>query len=87
MAGVKGKSGGFRPNSGRKSNLEELEVQKLAISAIKKVYGGGLEEGFIALLKTKKEPLMKFVFEHAAGKPKENIALDTEVTVTVLHES
>lgn len=86
MAGVKGRSGGPRPNSGRKSKFEELEVQSLALAAIKNVYGG-LQEGFEALLREKEPSLRKFVFEHAAGKPKENVSVESGVTVTIKHES
>lgn len=77
--------GGYRANAGRKSWAHEVEAQKMSVEAIKKVYGS-LEEGFIALLKTKREPLIKFVFEHAVGKPKETINLDTRVELTWIEE-
>lgn len=78
--------GGARPGAGRKPKFEEMEIKSLALSAITKVYGG-LEDGFIALLKSDDQSLKKFVFEHAAGKPKENVSLESGITVTVKHES
>lgn len=66
--------GGKRPNAGRKSISEELGTRDLARNAIIKRFGS-LEEGLEALLKMNEQALTKFVFEHAMGKPKEDINL------------
>lgn len=78
--------GGFREGAGRKSKATELGIQKIALEAIISHYGS-LKEGFIKLLESKDGSLQKFVFEHAAGKPRENIAVDSGLIVTVKHES
>lgn len=67
-------SGGRREGSGRKSKAEELRVRDTAVSAITKKYGS-LEGGFEALLSSGEASLIKWVFEHAAGKPQDKIDL------------
>ena len=64
--------GGAIPGAGRKTKAEEMLVRNIAIDAITAKYGG-LKEGFEALLNTKEPSLIKWVFEHAAGKPQEKI--------------
>lgn len=76
------KHGGFRPGAGRKSRAEEFGISKLAIDAITEQYGS-LKDGFLALLRTGEPSLVKFVFEHAAGKPRERF--DVEVDADVNH--
>ncbi len=64
--------GGATPGAGRKPKAEELKIVNTAIEAIENRYGG-LREGFEALLATGEPSLIKWVFEHAAGKPKDKI--------------
>lgn len=78
--------GGKREGAGRKSKSEELGIASIALEAITEQYGG-LKEGFAHLLSTKDSTLIKFVFEHAAGKPRENVSVDSQVIITVKHES
>jgi hypothetical protein len=76
------KHGGFRPISGRKSRAEELGIQAIAVQAITEHYGS-LLDGFKALLDTQEPSLVKFVWEHAAGKPREKF--DIEIDADVQH--
>lgn len=62
--------GGKREGAGRKSKVEEDRVRGLAVAAIVKKYGSE-EAGFMALLDSGESSLIKFVYEHAFGKPKE----------------
>ena len=64
----------------RKSKYDGVEVVKLSLQAIEDKYGG-LKEGFIALLESDEPTLMRWVFEHAFGKPKEKIDIDINKTV------
>lgn len=64
--------GGYRPNAGRKKKTDEERVRDLSVKAIIDTYGGE-QEGFKALLATQEPVLVKFVFEHAYGKPKDKI--------------
>jgi len=68
MAGT----GGKRPGAGRKSKAEELKIANTAMLAIKEKYGS-LEAGFRALLDSKEQALIRWVFEHAAGKPQDKV--------------
>lgn len=63
--------GGARPGAGRPPKADEQRVRDLSVAAIIKVYRSE-EEGFEALLNSKESVLIKFVFEHAYGKPKEH---------------
>lgn len=76
------KHGGFRPNSGRKSRAEELGVAAIAIQAITEHYGS-LLDGFKALLQANDPSLKLFVWQHAAGKPREKF--DIEIDANVQH--
>jgi hypothetical protein len=69
--------GGWRPNAGRKAKAEEEKIVAVAMNAVIKKYGS-LEEGFIALLESGEPSLIKFVFEHVAGKPRERIDMTME---------
>ena len=71
MAGT----GGARPGSGRKPLYEELRVRNLCIAAIEQIHGT-LQDGLVSLLQSGEPTLIKFVYEHAIGKPKENINID-----------
>lgn len=62
--------GGQRPGAGRPSKTDEERVRDLSVQAITTHYGTE-EAGFQALLDSKEPVLIKFVFEHAYGKPKE----------------
>lgn len=73
MAGT----GGARPGAGRPTKADERRVKDLSIKAIIKCYGSE-EKGFMALLKSQEAALIKFVFEHAYGKPKERHELTGE---------
>lgn len=64
--------GGVRPGQGRKRKAEELKIVNQAVNAITATYGS-LEEGFKALLRTGEPSLIKWVFEHAAGKPQDKV--------------
>jgi len=68
--------GGARQGAGRKPKAEELKIVNQAVNAITQTYGS-LEEGFVALLKSGEPSLIKWVFEHAAGKPQERIDITT----------
>jgi hypothetical protein len=70
---------GAKPVKSRKRH-DENEVINLSLKAIEDKYGG-LKEGFIALLDSKEPVLIKWVFEHAFGKPKEKIDIDVNKTV------
>lgn len=67
--GRKNNGGGYR-NQGRKPKAEEERVRALAVGAIVKKYGSE-EKGFTALLESGESSLIKYVFEHAFGKPTE----------------
>jgi hypothetical protein len=69
--------GGSRPGSGRKPKADEEKIRFLAVSAIEKTHGS-LEEGFTTLLKSGEASLIKFVWEHAVGKPRERMDLDLD---------
>jgi len=64
--------GGARPGSGRKPKHEEDRVKAKALKAIRDTYGSE-DKGFRALLRSQEPSLIKFVWEHAYGKPKETI--------------
>lgn len=68
--------GGKREGAGRKSKAEELKVANQAIEAITERYGS-LKDGFIALLRSGEPSLIKWVFEHGAGKPQDKVDLTT----------
>lgn len=65
---------------GRMTRHDEEKITTIAVDAIIEKYGS-LREGFIALLDSGDPPLMKWVFEHAAGKPKERIDIDVNKTI------
>jgi hypothetical protein len=69
-------NGGKRAGAGRKPKAEELKIVNAAIDSITQLHGS-LEGGFKALLKSGEPALIKFVFEHAVGKPKEKVDVTT----------
>ena len=68
--------GGAGRGQGRKSKAEELKVRDTAIEAITEKYGS-LKAGFRALLGSEEASLIKWVFEHAAGKPQDKVDVTT----------
>ena len=76
-------AGGKRENSGRKSSAEEFETRKICISALEKQYGS-LENAVKELLKSEEPSLIKFVYEHALGKPQDKVEVSGKnVTIKV----
>ena len=75
--------GGKRIGAGRKAKAEEDKVKVLAISAIVAKYGSE-EKGFTALLDTEVPVLLRYVFEHAFGKPKEKVEHSTDPEAPVI---
>lgn len=69
--------GGVRENSGRKKATDELQARDLSIKAIESVHGS-LTDGLINLLKSEQPMLVKFVYEHAVGKPVDKLATQDE---------
>jgi hypothetical protein len=63
---------GEHRGQGRKPKADEEKVRFLATAAITKKYGSE-EQGFQALLDSQEPTLIKFVYEHAYGKPKERL--------------
>jgi hypothetical protein len=54
----------------------EQKVIETSLAAITERYGS-LKDGFMALLDSKQPQLIKFVFEHAVGRPKEKLDIDS----------
>lgn len=69
--------GGKRPGAGRKPKVDEEKVRGLAVSAIEKRFGS-VENGFDHLLQTGEASLVKFVWEHAVGKPRDKMDMDMQ---------
>lgn len=72
-----GTRGGARPGAGRPRKADEEKVIATALAAVVRKYGS-LEEGFIALLESGEPSLIRFVFEHVAGKPRERISMEVD---------
>lgn len=64
--------GGARKGAGRKAKVDELKIVNQAVDAIIAKHGD-LQSGFLSLLESEEPALIKFVWEHAVGKPKEKI--------------
>lgn len=62
--------GGIRPGQGRKAASDEIMAKELSQKAIINKFGT-LEAGMEFLLTTGEPSLVKFVYEHCFGKPKE----------------
>lgn len=73
-------AGGARPGAGRKSIAEENKTRELCKAAIIGKYQT-IENGLMKLLDSGEPSLIKFVYEHAIGKPTENINLDIPESV------
>ena len=76
------KNGGARPGAGRKPIAEEMKTRELARAAITAKHGS-IEQGLKSLLDSKEPSLIKFVYEHAVGKPTENI--NAKIEGEVIH--
>lgn len=72
-------NGGYRPGSGAKKRDREV-VRLLAVKSIVEAYGSE-EAGFKALLQSGEATLIKFVFEHAYGKPVEQVDVAGDLSV------
>jgi hypothetical protein len=68
--------GGARKGAGRKPVHDEQRARDLAISAIVAKHGSEAA-GFAALLNTNEPTLVKWVYEHGYGKPKETLDVTT----------
>jgi len=64
--------GGIRKGQGRPPKELEVDAMKLSIQAIKEKYGS-VQDGFVDLLESGEPALIKFVWEHAVGKPKDKV--------------
>ena len=62
--------GGAMPGGGRPTAVQEYRTRQLTIAAIVRKYGS-LEDGLEALLNSGDNGLIRWVFEHALGKPRE----------------
>lgn len=63
-------AGGKRENSGRKGKAEELKTAKIAMDALMSKYGSKVL-ALKSLIDTGEPSLIKFVYEHAFGRPTE----------------
>lgn len=70
--------GGARPGAGRRTLAQHLKTADLAQKALISRYGS-LEKALVALLNMNEAVLTRFVFEHAMGKPTDNIEVDGEI--------
>lgn len=70
--------GGRQPGAGRPKKVDEDKIVRVATMAIERKYGS-LEAGFEWLLNSGEASLVRFAFEHAAGKPREKISVNHEV--------
>jgi hypothetical protein len=70
--------GGARVGAGRKSVHDEIHARDLAINAIVITFGS-LENGLMNLLKSEEPTLIKFVYEHAIGKPKDTLDIEARL--------
>lgn len=69
--------GGARNGAGRKSiATEELTREKAKAAIIAKYQS--LEKGLESLLESNEPSLIKFVFEHAFGKPQEELDITSQ---------
>ena len=72
--------GGARQGAGRKSLAAEQQTADQARKAIIAKYSS-IEGGLKALLESDEPNLIKWVFEHALGKPTENVQIDGEISI------
>lgn len=76
-------SGGKRQGAGRKSVAEEEKTRELCKAAIEGKFGS-IDAGFKFLLDSGEASLIKFVYEHAFGKPTDQLegTIQAEMTVS-----
>ena len=79
MAGT----GGVRAGAGRKPKAEELKTSELARKALIAKYGS-IDASFQSLLDSGEPALIKFVHEHAFGKPTEKVEHSGTTTSMVI---
>lgn len=77
--------GGARPGAGRKPKADEQKVTLMAQAAIVKKYGS-MEEGLQKLLDSAEPVLMRFVWEHAIGKPRDKVDFEGDMEIVVKYE-
>lgn len=70
-------NGGKRPGQGRPPKADEEKARNLAVAAIESKHGS-LEAGLQYLLDSEEPALIKFVYEHAIGKPREKLDLHSD---------
>lgn len=70
--------GGPQPGSGRPRKVDEEKITTYATKAIEKRFGS-LEAGFEWLLGSGEPSLIKFAFEHAAGKPRDKVGVTVDM--------
>lgn len=75
--------GGKREGAGRKSKAAEVGSQQLAINAIVKKHGS-LENGLQSLLDSGETALIKFVYEHAIGRPTETLDVNMPEGINIV---
>ena len=63
-------AGGKRENSGRKGKADALKTAKIAMDALMSKYGSKVL-ALKALIDTGEPSLIKFVYQHAFGRPTE----------------
>lgn len=73
--------GGARPNSGPKPKAESEKTAAICKAAIMGKYGS-IEAGIQSLLESKEPSLIKFVYEHALGKPLDKVENSGGIFVT-----
>lgn len=72
--------GGARPGAGRKSLAAEQQTAEQARQAIIAKYGS-IEGGLTKLLESNEPALVKWVFEHALGRPPEKVEVGGEIGI------
>jgi hypothetical protein len=74
--------GGVRKGAGRKPVAIEEKTREKAKAAICAKHGS-IEEGLKSLLDSGEPSLVKFVYEHALGKPAEEINVEGEMNQVI----
>lgn len=70
--------GGKRIGAGRKSIAEELNTREVAMNTLVNKFGSK-EQALNYLLETEEPSLIKFVYEHAFGKPIEKTSQELNI--------
>jgi hypothetical protein len=73
MAGVKGKSGGFREGGGRKTKADELGLPKLIEDVIGEVGKKELIQKIFSQAKSGSFPHQQLIMNYSFGKPIEKV--------------